>query len=49
MTKDRNKSVETFPDELKQRIREGLPAVEEDALVKRARELAEQTDVDADG
>lgn len=41
--KDRNKSAETFSDELKQRIAEGLPPVEEDALTKRARELAEGT------
>lgn len=33
--------METFSDELKERIREGLPPVEEDALVKRARELVE--------
>lgn len=46
--KDRSASVETFSDELKRRIREGLPPVEEDAIVKRARELAEGTTDDAD-
>ncbi len=37
--KDRSESVETFSDELKGMINEGLPPVEDDALVKRAREL----------
>lgn len=41
--KNRSESVETFPDELKQLIQEGLPPIEDDALIKRARELTGET------